>query len=130
VYPLIRDSQEVLVGLSRDPQFGPVVACGLGGIYTEVLRDVALRVAPVDSTEAHAMLHSLRGYGLLAGARGKPPSDLHALADLLVRVSELPFAYPEIVEVDLNPVFASPEGALIGDVRIIRGESWLSPNPA
>jgi acetyltransferase len=119
VYPMIRGGQEVLVGISRDPQFGPVVAFGLGGIYTEVLRDVALRVAPVDHGEAHAMIRSLRGYGILAGARGQKPLDLPALADVIVRVSELPFAYPEIAELDLNPVFASPAGAVAGDVRIL-----------
>ena len=111
--------QEVLVGLSRDPQFGPVIAFGLGGIYTEVLRDVALRVAPVDRAEADAMIRSLRAFPILAGARGQQPCDLDALADLLVRVSELPFRYPEIAELDLNPVFAGPDGAVAGDVRII-----------
>ncbi len=119
---MIRNGQEVLIGLSRDPQFGPVVAFGLGGIYTEVLGDVALRVAPVDHAEAHAMIRSLRGYRILAGARGQPPVDLHALADMVVRVSELPFAYPEIAEIDLNPVFASSAGAVAGDARIIRRE--------
>ena len=119
IYPLIRDSQEVLVGLSRDPQFGPVIAFGLGGIYTEVLRDVALRIAPIDRAEAHAMMRGLRSFPILAGARGQQPCDLDALADLLVRVSELPFRYPEIAELDLNPVFAGPDGAVAGDVRII-----------
>ena len=95
------------------------VAFGLGGIFTEVLSDVALRVAPVDHAMAGEMIGSLRGYGILAGARGRKPVDLAALADIIVRVSELPFAYPEIAEIDLNPVFASPAGALAGDVRII-----------
>ena len=84
IYPLIRGSQEVLVGLSRDPQFGPVIAFGLGGIYTEVLRDVALRVAPIDRVEAEAMIRSIRAFPILAGARGQQPCDLAALADLLV----------------------------------------------
>ncbi len=118
-YPLVRGAQEVLVGLSRDPQFGPVIAFGLGGIYTEVLRDVALRVAPVDRAEAGAMIRSLRAFPILAGARGQRPCDLDALADLLVKVSELPFRYPEIAELDLNPVFAGPDGAVVGDVRVI-----------
>ena len=76
IYPLIRGSQEVLVGLSRDPQFGPVIAFGLGGIYTEVLRDVALRVAPIDRAEADAMIRSIRAFPILAGARGQQPCDL------------------------------------------------------
>lgn len=119
IYPLVRGAQEVLVGLSRDPQFGPVIAFGLGGIYTEVLRDVALRVAPVDRAEADAMIRSLRAFPILAGARGQRPCDLDALAELLVKVSELPFRYPDIGEVDLNPVFAGPDGAVAGDVRVI-----------
>lgn len=119
VYPYIKSSQEVLIGVSRDPQFGPVVAFGLGGIFTEILGDVALRVAPVDHSEAHAMIRSLRGYRMLAGARGQKPVDLHALADMIVRVSELPFVYPDIAEIDLNPVFASPAGAVAGDIRVI-----------
>ncbi len=120
LYPLIQGAQEVLVGLFRDPQFGPVVAFGAGGIYTELLRDVALRVAPVDRAGAEAMVRETRAYALLAGARGRPPGDLDALADLIARVSLLPFRYPEIAEMDLNPVFVLPHGVLVGDVRLIR----------
>ncbi|MCS7283392.1 MAG: acetate--CoA ligase family protein [Anaerolineae bacterium] len=120
VYPMVRGAHEVLVGLFRDPQFGPVLAFGLGGIYTEVLGDVALRVAPVDRSEAGEMIREIRGYPILAGARGRAAGDLDALADLLVRVSWLPFQYPEIAEMDLNPVFVLPVGVLVGDVRIIR----------
>jgi acetate---CoA ligase (ADP-forming) len=119
VYPQICGAQEVLVGVSRDPQFGPVVACGLGGIYTELLRDVALRVAPVDAAEALAMIRSLKGHRILAGARGQPACNLDALARMIARVSELPFLYPEIRELDLNPVFVSSAGAVAGDARII-----------
>ena len=119
IYPLIRGNQEVLVGISRDPQFGPVIAFGLGGIYTEVLHDVALRVAPIERIEADAMIRSIRAFPILAGARGQQPCDLAALAELVAQVSELPFRYPEIAELDLNPVFAGPEGAVAGDVRII-----------
>lgn len=121
LYPLIRGAQEVLVGLFRDPQFGPVVAFGAGGIYTELLGDVALRVAPVDRDEALAMIRETRIAALLAGARGRPPGDLDALADLIARVSELPFRYPEIAEMDLNPVFVLPRGVRVGDVRLIKG---------
>lgn len=119
IYPLIRGSQEVLVGISRDPQFGPVIAFGLGGIYTEVLRDVALRVAPIGRTEADAMIRSIRAFPILAGARGQRACDLDSLAALLMHVSELPFRYPNIAELDLNPVFAGPDGAVAGDVRVI-----------
>ncbi|MBN1178646.1 MAG: acetate--CoA ligase family protein, partial [Anaerolineae bacterium] len=105
IYPMVRAAQEVLLGLSRDPQFGPVVVFGLGGIYTEVWRDVALRLAPVDRQGAEEMIRAIRGYPILTGIRGQAAGDLDALADALVNVSQLPFRYPEIAEVDLNPVF-------------------------
>lgn len=120
IYPFIRGAQEVLVGLFRDPQFGPVVAFGAGGIYTEWLRDVVLRVAPVDRAGATGMVREARVYPLLAGARGRPPGDLDALTDLIAQVSHLPFRHLEIAEMDLNPVFVLPRGVLVGDVRVIR----------
>lgn len=122
VYSLVRGGQEVLLGMSRDPQFGPVVVFGLGGIYTEVLRDIALRVAPLDLPEAHAMLREVRTFPILEGIRGQPGCDLQALAETLVTFSRLPFLYPEIAEIDLNPVFALPHGLVVGDARVIRKE--------
>ena len=122
VYPMVRGAREVILGLSHDPQFGPVVVFGLGGIYAEVWRDISLRVAPVDRAEAEAMIREVRSYPILSGVRGQAPSDLDALADLLVTFSRLPFLYPEIGEVDLNPVFVLSEGVVVGDVRIIRKE--------
>jgi len=123
VSPMISDAVEVLVGLSRDPQFGPVIAVGLGGIYTELLGDVALRVAPIGRDEAATMIDGLRGAPILRGVRGQAARDLDALADLLARVSELPFRFPEIEELDLNPVFLLEQGAKIGDVRLVRTQS-------
>lgn len=123
VYPMIQDAQEVLLGLSCDPQFGPVVAFGLGGLYTEFWHDVALRVAPVDRREAEAMIREIRSFPLLAGARGRAPRDLDALAELLVNFSRLPFRFPEIGELDLNPVFLFSKGLVVGDVRVIRRDS-------
>ena len=122
IYPLIQGAQEVLLGLSRDPQFGPVVVCGLGGIYTEIWHDISLRVAPVDRAQADAMLRELQSFPLLKGTRGQAGGDLNALGDLLVTFSRLPFLYPEIVEVDLNPVFLFPKGLVVGDVRVIAGD--------
>jgi len=119
LYPLVRDAQEVLLGLSTDPQFGPVVAFGLGGIYTEIFRDIVLRVAPVEPDEAMEMIHEIRGIKLLQGARGKPSYDLKALAQTLAAFSRLPFIYPQIAEVDLNPVFLRADGLVVGDVRVI-----------
>jgi acyl-CoA synthetase (NDP forming) len=120
IYPMISGAQEVLLGVSRDPQFGPVVAFGLGGIHTELLHDVALRVAPVDREEARAMIGEIRSLPLLQGVRGGQPCDLEALADLLVTLSQLPFRFPEVGEIDLNPVFLFPDRLVVGDVRVIR----------
>jgi acyl-CoA synthetase (NDP forming) len=120
IYPMIRDAQEVLLGLSRDPQFGPVVAFGLGGIYTEIWHDVSLRVAPIDQIEAAAMIREIKSFPLLQGVRGQEGRDLDALATILARFSQLPFRYPDVAEVDLNPVFLLSEGLVVGDVRVIR----------
>jgi acetyltransferase len=122
IYPMIRDGQEVILGISRDAQFGPVVVFGLGGIYTEILRDISLRIAPLDRPEAEAMIREVRSYPILEGRRGRPPCDLAALAEVLVNFSRLPFLYPEITEIDLNPVFVLSKGLLIGDVRVIGKE--------
>jgi acyl-CoA synthetase (NDP forming) len=123
IYPMIRPAQEVLLGISNDPQFGPVVMFGMGGIYTEVLGDISLRVAPVDCAGAGQMIREIRAFPILAGARGQPPCDLDALADTLVKFSWLPFQYPEVAEIDLNPVFLFSKGLVVADVRLIRKES-------
>jgi acetate---CoA ligase (ADP-forming) len=120
IYPMVSGAQEVLVGLSRDPEFGPVVVFGLGGIHTELWKDIAMRVAPVDFEGAMAMIRSIKSYPLLSGFRNTEPVDLTALADLLAKFSRLPFIYPEIEEVDLNPVFCFADRVLVGDVRVIR----------
>jgi acyl-CoA synthetase (NDP forming) len=128
IVPMIREGKEVLIGISRDPQFGPVVAFGLGGIYTEVWRDLSLRVAPVDLVEAREMICGISAYPILAGVRGEAASDLEALAEAIVTVSQLPFRAPEIEELDCNPVFVLPRGLLVGDVRIIPCQSRNSPD--
>jgi len=120
IYPMILGALEVLVGMARDPQFGPVIAFGMGGIYTEIIRDVVLRVAPLDILEARRMIREIKSYPLLRGARGKHPGDLEALAEMLVTFSKLPFRFPQISEIDLNPVFLLPRGVVVGDVRVIQ----------
>jgi acyl-CoA synthetase (NDP forming) len=120
IYPQVQKAQEVLVGFSYDPQFGPVVVLGMGGIYTETLRDISLRVAPLERNEATAMIRDLKAYPILKGVRGQTACDLNGLADLLVNFSRLPFLYPEIAEIDLNPVFLFADHLLVGDVRVIR----------
>jgi hypothetical protein len=111
--------QEVIVGGFRDPQAGPVVMVGLGGVFVEVLADVVFRLAPIDEQEAAEALGSLRGYPILAGARGRPGADLEALATTLAGASRLLVALPEIAELDLNPILAAPYAATAVDVRIL-----------
>jgi acetyltransferase len=127
ITPMVEGAVEVLLGLSRDPQFGPVVAFGLGGVYTELWQDVALRVAPIDRRDADAMIREIRSFPLLQGIRGQPPRDLDALADALVTFSRLPFRYPAIDQVDLNPVFLFVQGGglVVGDVRVIGRDSAI-----
>ncbi len=119
VEPMAPAGVELIVGLRRDPQFGPVVLVGLGGTLTEVLDDVAIRLAPLDPSEAESMLDELRGARLLAGARGRPPVDRAAVVAILVALGRLGAVRPDILEVDLNPVIASERGALAVDALVV-----------
>ncbi|WP_326794791.1 acetate--CoA ligase family protein [Streptomyces sp. NBC_01808] len=114
--------REVIVGAVTDPTFGKVVAFGLGGVLVEVLKDITFRLAPVTGDEAAGMLDSIRAAEVLRGVRGEQAVDRRALADQIRRVSQLAADFPEIAEVDLNPVIATPDGALAADVRILLGE--------
>ncbi len=111
------EGEEVIVGLKRDPQFGPLVMFGLGGIYVEVLKDVSFRVAPVSTRQAWEMLESINGYPILEGVRGKEGVEIDSLVDIVQRVSKLAVDHPEIGELDLNPVMASSKGSRVADVR-------------
>ncbi|MEU1664846.1 acetate--CoA ligase family protein [Streptomyces sparsogenes] len=115
--------QEVIVGAVTDPTFGKVVAFGLGGVLVEVLKDITFRLAPASRDDALSMLDSIRAAEVLRGVRGGAAVDREALADLVVRVSRLAADFPEIAEVDLNPVFASPSGVLAADVRILLSDA-------
>jgi acetate---CoA ligase (ADP-forming) len=121
VQQMVRGGREVLVGMSRDPQFGPLVAFGLGGIYVEVLKDVAFRVAPFSRQEAEEMIREIRSFPLLEGVRGEPPADFEAMVDSLLKISRLVTDFPEIVELDINPlmVFDEGSGAMAIDMRLI-----------
>lgn len=111
IQEMIPRGTEVIVGVNRDPQFGPTVMFGLGGIFVEILRDVAMRVAPLDEKEARAMIREIRGYRILDGARGRAKADVDALARLLVAVSHMALALgPRLAELDLNPVIVLEEG--------------------
>lgn len=110
---------EVIVGMNRDPQFGPVILFGLGGIMVEIFRDVSFRLLPFTKDDALSMIREIKGYGLIAGYRGRPAVDQEALAECLMAVAHLAESAREIVEIDLNPVFAYPDGILVADARII-----------
>jgi acyl-CoA synthetase (NDP forming) len=114
---------EVIVGVNSDPQFGPVLMFGLGGVLVEVLEDVAFRIVPIEPRDARHMVREIKGYKLLEGYRGSPPADVAALESLLLKVSEFVDAHPEVAELDLNPVFAYPDGAVAVDARIVLAES-------
>jgi acetyltransferase len=110
---------EVIVGMNRDPQFGPVILFGLGGIMVEIFQDVSLRLLPLTKEEALTMIRKIKGYRLISGYRGQPEVDEQALADCLLTVARISEDYPEVVEIDLNPVFAYQGGILVADVRMI-----------
>jgi acetyltransferase len=122
VQEMVSDGEEVLLGVARDPTFGPVITVGLGGIYVEVLKDVALRLPPVDSQESMEMLRELRMYPLLAGARGRAPADIEALARCIERVSWLAVDLQDrIAELDINPlrVLAEGQGVRVVDALVV-----------
>jgi len=121
VQEMVHGGREVLLGMSRDPQFGPLVAFGLGGIYVEALKDVSFRIAPFSPREADEMIREIRAYRLLEGVRGEAPADHMAMVDALLRISQLVTDFPEIVELDINPlmVFEEGRGAMAIDMRLV-----------
>ncbi len=114
---------EVIVGVTTDPQFGPVMMFGLGGIMVEVLGDVAFRLAPLGEGDARDMIDEIQGRQVLDGVRGQPPVDVGAIEAMLDQVSQFAAEHPEVAELDLNPVIASPEGAIAVDARIVLAEA-------
>jgi acetyltransferase len=120
VQQMVKGGREVIIGVNRDPQFGPLLMFGLGGIYVEALKDVTFRVAPIGQREANEMLGEIRAIRLLRGVRGEKPADMAAIADTVLRISQLVTEYPEIVEMDINPlmVFEAGKGALAVDMRL------------
>jgi acetyl coenzyme A synthetase (ADP forming)-like protein len=136
VQPMVAGGTEVMVGVTHDPLFGPLIAFGLGGIHVEILGDVCFRVTPLTDRDAAEMVRSIRGHRLFEGYRGHPPGDVAALEEVLLRVSRLVEEIPEIAELDLNPVFALPpgQGCRIVDARIRlqagRATTAFRPNAA
>lgn len=114
---------EVIIGMSKDAQFGPVVMFGLGGIFVELLKDVSFRIVPITRKDAGEMIKEIKGYQILKGYRGQEPADIPSLEQLIVKVSKLAEKNPQIKELDLNPVFAYKNDALAVDARVILEET-------
>jgi acetyl-CoA synthetase (ADP-forming) len=110
---------EVAIGMKRDSQFGPVLMFGLGGIFIEIIKDVSLRIAPINISEATSMIKEIKGFKILDGARGKTKVDLVRIAEMLVNISNLSMREEKIQSIDFNPVMVTDKQALIADFRII-----------
>ena len=119
VQKMARPGVEVIMGMSKDAQFGPVLMFGLGGILVELLKDVSFRIIPLARRDAAEMIREIKGFPLLQGFRGQEPADITRLEEILMAVSDFAEKHPEIKELDLNPVFAYRDGAVIVDARII-----------
>ena len=130
VQRMVTGGRETIVGMSRDPAFGPLVMFGLGGIYVEALKDVVFRLAPLEPLDARDMIRSIRGVALLNGIRGAAPVDFAALEDVLARVSQIAIDHPEITELDINPLLAFPSGVMAVDARVLVSQRRAESPPA
>ena len=119
VKPMAKPGVEVIIGMSKDAQFGPVLMFGLGGIFVEIIKDVSFRIVPLLKRDAGEMVREIKGFPLLKGYRGSEPVDIENLENLLLKVSEFVEKTPEIKELDLNPIFAYKDGAVAVDARVI-----------
>jgi len=122
VQKMARPGVEVIIGMTKDAQFGPVLMFGLGGILVEILKDVSFRIVPLTKRDAGEMVREIKGYPLLEGYRGQEPVDVSKLEELLLKVSDFVEQNPEIKEIDLNPIFAYSDGAVAVDARVILEE--------
>ena len=122
VQPMAKPGVEVIIGMTKDAQFGPVLMFGLGGIFVEILKDVSFRIVPLAPRDAAEMIRDIKGYPVLEGYRGQAPSDVSALEDMLLKVSAFVDKNPDIKELDLNPVFVYSDGAVAVDARVILEE--------
>jgi acyl-CoA synthetase (NDP forming) len=119
VQPMARPGIEVIIGMSKDAQFGPVIMFGLGGILVEILKDVSFRIVPLERRDAAEMIKEIKGYPLLQGYRGQEPANIPALEKLIVAVSDFIKKNPQIKELDLNPVIAYKDSVMAVDARIV-----------
>jgi acyl-CoA synthetase (NDP forming) len=113
------ESTEVIVGSVKDPQFGPTLLFGLGGVFVEILKDVSFRIAPLEERDAREMIREIKGYSILGGYRGRPPADQDAIVNILLSASLLVTENPQIVQMDLNPTIVYERGALVADARML-----------
>ena len=123
VQKMARPGVEVIIGMSKDAQFGPVLMFGLGGIFVEILKDVSFRIVPLAKRDAGEMIKEIKGYPLLQGYRGQEPVDVLNLEELLLKVSDFVEQNPVVKELDLNPIFAYSNGAIAVDARVVLEES-------
>jgi len=119
VQPMAKAGTEIIMGMIQDNQFGPVLMFGLGGVLVEILKDVAFRVVPLQERDAKEMIEEIKGYKLLEGYRGSEPVDISFLEQTIMKLSEFVDSTPEIAELDMNPVFAYSNGAMVVDARIV-----------
>jgi acyl-CoA synthetase (NDP forming) len=122
VQKMVRPGTEVIVGTTKDPQFGPVIMFGLGGVFVELLKDVSFRIVPLKRKDAQEMIQEIKGYPLLRGYRGKEPASLPALIGVILKISKFIEKNPQIKELDLNPIVAYRAKAVAVDARIILEE--------
>ena len=118
-YTMVPQGTEIIIGMMKDPHFGPVIMFGLGGIFVEVLKDISFRILPIEEIDAREMITEIKGYEILKGARGNPPRDIRAIEEVLMKVSKLTMENPEINEIDLNPIFVFENGIQVVDARMI-----------
>jgi len=125
VQPMAKPGVEVIIGMSKDPQFGPVLMFGLGGILVEILKDVSFRIVPLVPRDAREMIKEIKGYPVLEGYRGQEPVKVAVLEEILLKVSDFAEKNPEIKELDLNPIFAYGNGAIAVDARVVLEEEAI-----
>jgi acyl-CoA synthetase (NDP forming) len=126
VQKMARPGVEVIIGMSKDPQFGPVIMFGLGGIFVEILKDVSFRIVPLARRDAREMIKEIKGYPVLEGYRGQEPANIPTLEETLLKVSDFVEQNPEIKELDINPIFAYRDSALALDARVVLEEEVIT----
>ena len=125
LYKQAPEGVEVIVGMIRDPQFGPTVMFGLGGIFIEILKDVAFRVCPVERTDIEEMLAEIEGIKMLQGYRGRPSYDVNTIIDVIMKISKIAMSFPKIIEIDLNPILVYEKGVIVVDAKIMINSNKL-----